>query len=296
MNKTILSFAVVTSLMFTASEVTAHGDRSAEHKTKASSTSLSSILAARPDKVKIRYGARHPQQTLDFFGIKPGMTVVEALPGGGWYSKLLLPYLGTNGKLIGADYSLDMYPKFGFFDQKALDKKKTWIKDWTKKADGWRGDTGATVDAFHLGTMPETVKGSADAVVFIRALHNLARFEKDGSYLTKALSDAFQVLKPGGTVGIVQHMAPETASDKFADGSHGYLKQSFVIAKMKKAGFEFVASSEINHNAKDQPTEKDIVWRLPPSFATSGKDAKMKEQYKAIGESNRMTLTFRKPK
>lgn len=296
MNKSILSFTIAATLMLSTSDVQSHGDKSKASASKHQATSLTSILAARPDKVKARYNARHPQQTLEFFGVEPGMTVIEALPGGGWYSKVLLPYLGTEGNLVGADYALDMYPKFGFFDKKMLDEKKTWVKDWTAKAESWREDHSASVSAFQLGTMPETLSGKADAVVFIRALHNLARFEKDGGYLTSALKDTYQALKPGGIVGVVQHMAPESASDKWADGSRGYLKKSFLIARIKKAGFEFVASSDINLNPKDKPTEKDFVWRLPPAYATSEKNPELKKQYKAVGESNRMTLTFRKPK
>lgn len=296
MNKSFISLVIVASLMFTTSDVLSHGDQHKQHSAEKSSQSLASILAARPEKIKARYSARHPQQTLDFFGIKPGMTVVEALPGGGWYSKVLLPYLGSNGNLIGADYAIDMYPKFGFFDTKMLESKKTWIKNWTADAETWRNDQSANVSAFQLGSMPSNLHGKADAVVFIRAMHNLARFESDGGYLSSALKDAYQSLKPGGIVGVVQHMAPDSASDEWANGSHGYLKKSFLIERMKKAGFEFVASSDINLNAKDQPTEKDIVWRLPPSFATSGKNPELKKQYMAVGESNRMTLTFRKPK
>lgn len=295
MNKSIVSFAIATALMLSISDAQSHGDESKASSSKHQTTSLASILKTRPDKVKARYNARHPQQTIEFFGLKPGMTVVEALPGGGWYSKVLLPYLGSEGKLVGADYAVDMYPKFGFFDKKMLEEKKTWVTDWTAKAESWREDHSASVSAFQLGSMPETLSGKADAVVFIRALHNLARFENDGGYLSAALKDAYQSLKPGGIVGIVQHMAPESSSDKWADGSRGYLKKSFLIAQMEKMGFEFVASSDINLNPKDQPTEKDIVWRLPPTYATSGKDPELKKQYMAIGESNRMTLTFRKP-
>jgi len=295
MNKSILPFAIAATLMLSTSDARSHGDETKASTSKHQATSLASILAAKPDKVKARYKARHPQKTMEFFGLKPGMTVVEALPGGGWYSKVLLPYLGSKGQLIGADYAVDMYPKFGFFDKKTLEEKKTWVKDWTTEAEGWRKNSSANVSAFQFGSMPETLSGKADAVVFIRALHNLARFEKDGGYLTAALKDAYQSLKPGGTVGIVQHMAPESSSDEWADGSRGYLKKSFLIAQMEKTGFEFVASSDINLNPKDQPTEKDIVWRLPPTYATSGKDPELKKQYMAVGESNRMTLTFRKP-
>ncbi len=295
MKKSLLSISVAVAMSLATTQLYAHETVPRKLASKQTTQSLSSILAAMPEKTKARYDARHPQQTLDFFGIKPGMTVVEALPGGGWYSKVLLPYLGHRGNLVGADYAMDMYPKFGFFNQKDLDAKKTWVKDWSADAKSWRTNDSASVKAFQFGSMPKMVEGKADAVVFIRALHNLARFEKDGGYLTAALKDTYTALKPGGIVGVVQHMAPESASDEWANGSRGYLKKSFLIARMEKAGFEFVDSSDININPKDQPTEKDIVWRLPPAFATSNKDKKMIEQYQAVGESTRMTLRFRKP-
>jgi len=259
------------------------------------SKDLAKILAAMPDKTIARYNARHPQETLEFFGIKPGMTVLEALPGGGWYSKILLPYLGKKGALVGADYAINMYPKFGFFSKEQLKEKETWVKDWTKQARGWGGDHNATISAFNFGSMPTLLNGKADAVLFIRAMHNLARFESDGGYLSAALKNAYDSLKPGGIVGIVQHMIPESTESKGSDGSRGYLKKSLLLAAMKKAGFEFVASSDINLNSKDQPSAKDIVWRLPPSYMTSGKDKKKKAEYDEIGESNRMTLKFMKP-
>ncbi len=261
-----------------------------------STQSLSIILDKRPAETKARYDARHPAETMDFFGIKPGMTVIEAFPGGGWYSKILLPYLGKQGELIGTDYAFDMWSKFNWMTDKMLTKKKTWVRDWTVRAKGWKNDDSASVSAFQLGSMPKAVRDSVDAVLFIRALHNLAFFENNGGYLTVALKDAYQALKPGGIVGIVQHMATETASDKWANGDNGYLKKSFLMAKMKTAGFEYVGASDINFNAKDKPTEHDDVWRLPPSFSTSKDKPQLKKEYMTIGESTRMTLTFRKPK
>jgi len=256
---------------------------------------LAAVLAEQPEEVQARYPSRHPQETLEFFGVVPGKTVVEALPGGGWYTKILLPYLGQEGSLVGADYSGDMYPLFGFFSEEQLKKKETWVDSFTADATQWGGDDGAPVSAFVFGLMPEEMKGTADTVLFIRALHNLARFESKGGFLTAALKDAYDILKPGGTVGVVQHMAPDEMSDEWADGSHGYLKKSFVIARMQDAGFEFVAGSDINLNEKDQPGEEDIVWRLPPSLATSRDNPELKAEMQAIGESNRMTLKFRKP-
>jgi predicted methyltransferase len=259
------------------------------------SSRLDEVLAAQPTEVQDRYQYRHTKETMEFFGIEPGMTLVEGLPGGGWYTKILLPYLGSDGKLIGADYTESMYPKFGFFSQEDLDAKKTWVADWTEEANGWRAEGDAKVLAFQFGSMPDDLKGTADAVLLIRALHNLARFENDGAYLTSALSDAFDVLKPGGIVGIVQHMARDKMPDDFADGSHGYLKQRFVIESMEKAGFVFEASSDVNNNSADQPEATDIVWRLPPSYATSRDNPELKAKMQALGESNRMTLRFRKP-
>jgi predicted methyltransferase len=245
--------------------------------------------------MQARYEYRHPQETLEFFGIEPGMTVVEALPGAGWYTRILLPYLGPQGALIGADYSLDMYPLFGFFSEENLKSKETWVTDWTTGASEWRGDDGAPLSAFVFGALPGEMKGTADAVLFIRALHNLARFESEGGFLTSALQNAYDVLKPGGVVGVVQHEARPEMPDEWAGGQNGYIKRAFLVDRMKAAGFEFVAETGINRNEKDQPSDSDIVWRLPPSLSSSRDDPELKAEMQAIGESNRMTLKFRKP-
>ncbi|TQV66485.1 class I SAM-dependent methyltransferase [Exilibacterium tricleocarpae] len=256
---------------------------------------LEATLAAQSTEHKARYAHRNPRETLEFFGIEPGMTVVEALPGGGWYTKILLPYLGTEGALAGVDYALDMWPKFGFFSDEQLEAKKTWIPTWTADANTWRTEDSAEVSAFVFGSMPEDLEGSADAVLFIRALHNLNRFENDGGYLTTALGDAYRALKPGGIVGVVQHEAPAEMPDDWADGSKGYLKRANLIASMEAAGFEYVDSSDINANPNDQPTTEDVVWRLPPMLFTSRDNPELRAQMQAVGESNRMTLKFRKP-
>jgi len=260
-----------------------------------SADSLASVLAAQPDDVKARYEFRHPQETLTFFGIEPGMTVVEALPGGGWYSKILLAYLGPQGTLIGADYAADMFPLFGFFSAEQLQAKQTWAQDWVTEAQAWAVPDSAQISAFQFGSLPDEMKGSADAVLFIRALHNLARFEGQGEYLSAAIQDAWDVLKPGGIVGVVQHQAREGQPDEWATGDRGYLKNAFVIEHMTAAGFELVGESEVNLNERDQPGESDVVWRLPPTLMTSRDNPELQEQLKATGESNRMTLKFRKP-
>jgi len=256
---------------------------------------LSAVLDRQAEDIQARYEYRHPRATLEFFGIEPGMTVVEGLPGRGWYTKILLPYLGKEGHLVGANYAMDMWPNFAFANEAFLKTQSTWVTDWPAGAEDWRDDDSATLAAFNFGAMPESVAGTADVVFLARVLHNLANFEEEGGFLTAALADCFAALKPGGTLGVVQHQARDEMSDAFADGSHGYLKKSFVIAVAEQAGFEFVAESAINTNPKDQPGEEDVVWRLPPSFGTSQDDPELKAEMQALGESNRMTLRFRKP-
>jgi predicted methyltransferase len=251
--------------------------------------------AAEVDGLAARYQYRHPKETIEFFGIEPGMTVVEGLPGGGWYTRILLRWLGSEGRLIGADYSLEMYPNFSWASEEFLAEQAKWMPNFVAWASEWGGENGASVRAFHFGSLSRDLVGTADVVFMVRAMHNLARFESEGGFLAAALDDAFAVLKPGGTLGIVQHHARDEMPDEFADGSRGYLKKGFVIAAAEKAGFEFVAESDVNANPKDQPSEDDIVWRLPPTLGTSGEDPELRAELEAVGESNRMTLKFRKP-
>ena len=258
---------------------------------------LAAALDAQPDEVKARYQYRHPKETLEFFGIEPGMTIVEGLPGRGWYTKVLLPYLGSEGHLIGANYPLDLWPNFPFATEEFMAEMNQWLEKWPADAEGWRGENGASVGAFWFGEMPGEMTGTADVVFFARVLHNVARFQDEGKgqYLDMALADAYNALKPGGVFGVVQHHARDDMPDDWANGANGYLKKQFVIDQVTAAGFEFVDESDINANDNDQPTTEDFVWRLPPTFATSREDEELKAQYAAIGESNRMTLKFRKP-
>jgi predicted methyltransferase len=258
---------------------------------------LAAVLDAQPDVVKARYQYRHPQETIEFFGIEPGMTVVEGLPGRGWYTKILLPYLGSDGRLIGANYALDMWPNFPFASEKFMAEMSQWLENWPAGAEEWRGEEGASIAAFWFGSMPDEMHGTADAVFFARVLHNLARFQDEGvsDYLDSALADAYNALKPGGVFGVVQHHARDDMPDDWANGAKGYLKKQFVIDQVEAAGFEFVGEIDVNANDKDQPTTDDIVWRLPPTFATSRENEELKAQYLEVGESNRMTLKFRKP-
>ena len=260
---------------------------------------LVAVTQSLPAEQQARYAARHPVETLAFFGIKPGDTVIEVLPGEGWYSKILLPYLGDDGHLIGVDYSMAMWPEFGAWgtDPKFLAERKAWPAKWTAEAKTWAGKDGAEADAYTFADLPENLTEEVDAVLFIRALHNLARFDAKGNYLKQALAETHRVLKSGGIVGIVQHSMSETKPDTWADGSRGYLKRSRLISTMAAAGFEFVGETEINKNPKDDPQDGESVWRLPPSMnAEENKKASPEQnaKYRAIGESNRVTLLFKK--
>ena len=256
---------------------------------------LQAVLDVQPDEAKARYQYRHPADTLAFFGIEPGMTVVDTLPGDPWYAGILSEYLGAEGKVIGADYAIEMWSNFGFATPEFIEGKQTWTETWVADMAGKGAEGDAPFAAFQFGALPAEMQGEADAALMIRALHNVHRFEPEGGFLTQALADMNAVLKPGGVLGIIQHRGPEANSDEWANGSNGYLKQSRVIELVEAAGFELVEASEINANAADQPTEEDFVWRLPPRLAGSDEDAERRAAMEAIGESDRMTLLFRKP-
>ena len=284
----------ISTLVLLASNSYAYG-HGTDHSHDAPSA-LDAALAAQSDDHKARYGARHPKETLEFFEVKAGDTVVEALPGGGWYTKILLPFLGEEGTLIGVDYEQSMWQHFGgFATEEFIEKKKAWTTTWPAGTADWGIEHSAPVSAVKFGAIPEALNGTADKVLLIRALHNVARFESKGGYLTTALNNSFSMLKPGGILGVVQHEAREDRSDEWAGGNAGYLKQSFIVEAATKAGFELVESSDINNNELDQAQSGDIVWRLPKGLATSKEDPELAAQMNAIGESNRMTLKFRKP-
>ncbi|MDP5053244.1 MAG: methyltransferase [Congregibacter sp.] len=254
---------------------------------------LQRVLASQTDEVKARYDARHPGETLMFFALEPGMTVVEALPEGGWYTRILQQFLGAGGTIIGADYALKMYPLFDYYSKDELAAKAVWSETWPKEVAAW-SEAGPSVAAFNFGSLPDAMSNSADRVLFIRALHNMASFEEEGDYLSIAIADSYRVLKPGGLVGVVQHMGPESNSDAWANGDNGYLKKSAVIRAFEAAGFVFDGESSINENPRDVPSEEEYVWRLAPALEAEA-DPMLAARYVAIGESNRMTLRFLKP-
>lgn len=267
-------------------------DQAASSRSASTADLVDAVLARQSDAVKARYPARHPAETLAFFGIEPGMAILEADPSGGWYSRILLEVLGPDGRLVGADYPMTVYRLFDYYSEEELAEKASWPQNWPQTVSEGLASA-AAVDAYSLDQLPESLDGTLDAVLFVRVLHNLADFEAEGAFYSNALADTYRVLKPGGVVGVVQHMAPESNSDEWASGANGYLKKSFVIQSFEEAGFKLDGTLAINENPLDEPSEDESVWRLPPTSEVE--DEELAAAYAAIGESSRMTLRFRKP-
>ena len=253
---------------------------------------LNAVLASRSDEDRVRDDARQPLETLTFFQIKPGMTIAEALPGGGWYTRILANYLGQDGTLYGVNYPDSLWPMLSYASPEWIAERIAATQNFTAKVATFT-DNGITAQGFTFDTVPPEVEGTVDRVLLIRALHNLNRFQQKAGTRSQALAATHAMLKQDGLVGVVQHRAPATASKEWADGNKGYLNEVAVIAMFAEAGFALVAQSEINANPMDQPSGEDSVWRLSPSLRGSNDD-EQRDVMVAIGESDRMTLLFRK--
>ncbi|CAN5240290.1 class I SAM-dependent methyltransferase [soil metagenome] len=230
----------------------------------------------RPEGDRKRDGYRHPVESLQFWGLKPGAVVVDLQPGGGYWTAILAPYAAkTHGRYIAGGSER-----------------------------GRAGFTGKFADTAKYGTVEYAVfgkdsaafapAGTVDVVLTSRAIHNWM----GASMLDKGMADSFAALKPGGVLAVEEHRADGSKAP--VDGSAGYVPTSTVVAAAEKAGFKLAAKSEINANPKDTKDHPFGVWTLPPSRQSS-KDGKPDAafdhaKYDAIGESDRMTLRFVKPK
>lgn len=231
----------------------------------------------RKDADKARDAHRHPAETLKFLGVKPGQTVVEISPGGGWYTEILAPALKGKGKYVAALGN----PLASVNAARGVENFKAKYAD---KA--IYGDIG--IGVFAKGVADIVEPGSADVVLTFRNVHNWHM----GGWDQEAFNAFFKALKPGGTLGVVEHRLPEDRPDADMKKS-GYMKLSHVKMLAEKAGFQLVASSEVNANPKDSKDYPDGVWTLPPTFQKGDVD---RAKYAAIGESDRMTLKFVKPR
>jgi predicted methyltransferase len=217
---------------------------------------------------------RHPAETLAFFGIRPGDTIVEMWPGGGWYTEILAPYLKAGG---GTLYTL------------APDKGLTGVRRMIADKPDSFGAIKAVPFVAGAASPTGIAPGSVDMVVTFRNVHNWTM--GDQPVAADVFRQMFVMLKPGGILGIEDHRLPEDA-DSAREKDSGYLKMSTVRRLAQEAGFRFVSMSEINANPKDTADWPNGVWTLPPTLRNGAID---RDKYLAIGESDRMTLKFVKP-
>jgi predicted methyltransferase len=235
-----------------------------------------------------RNDARNPVDTLDFFGLNPDMKVVELWPGGGWYSEVLAPVLRQDGKLVAANFDPDS----------SVEYQARIGNSYLEKLAGEPGIYGdVEVVAFDP---PRKVQlgepGSADLVVTFRNLHGWI----NDDVAEEVFRAAMEVLRPGGSFGIVQHRAHRGVDVK-ESARTGYVPEDYVIELAERVGFRLADSSEVNANPRDDRDHEYGVWTLPPSFRACRdmSDDERREEcmdhYRAIGESDRMTLRFVKP-
>ena len=226
----------------------------------------------RTPKNVVRDVYRHPYETLDFFGIKQDMTVIELSPGGGWYTEILANYIHYPGTLIAAHFNPDAG---GYY--------KRGRANFEKKMNS--NPMYGRVEIVNIdSTLAEP--NSVDAVLTFRNLHNWL-----GPLLDTIFSNSYKALKPGGIFGVVEHRADEGTTLETMKKS-GYVTEKHAIEMAKKHGFELVSKSEVNSNPKDIKNYPKGVWTLPPNLRMKEVD---RQKYLEIGESDRMTLLFRKP-
>jgi predicted methyltransferase len=232
------------------------------------------------DRARDRF--RHPLESLTFWGLKPGQTVVEFWPGAGWYTDIIAPFLAATG---GRFYAADLTPADAA--GRAMDEAYRRRLTGSPKLYGKVEFT-----AFGPASGPVAPAGSTDLVLFLRNLHNWMA----AGLAEKAFRDAFAALKPGGALGVEEHRAdPAATPDVLA--SSGYVPQAYVVQLAQEAGFALAAASEINANPKDDHNHPFGVWTLPPVRRSSPRGqpadpAFDHARYDAIGESDRMTLRF----
>lgn len=276
MNRTLMALAFTTLLTPTLTHAATH---SANPSGNISDAQYADVLGGswRARDNSARDGARHPKETLQFFGLQANQTVIEITPGAGWYSEIIAPLLKDHGHYIAALQA----PSSGEYYQKAADKLKDKFK-----ADPERYGKAELVE-FDPKAPVFGAPGSADRVLTFRNVHNWV-LAGDAPATFAAF---FKVLKPGGVLGVVDHRARDGADLESIKRS-GYLTTDYVVRLALDAGFKLQDRSEVNANPRDTKDYPAGVWTLPPSYKLGEQD---KARYAAIGESDRFTLKFVKP-
>ena len=281
-----LAIALSTGLLLAGSATVAFG-----HGNHGEDAALKAAVASPVRGVAhvARDAARNPYESLKFWGLKPGLTVIEVSPGSGYWTEILAPYAKATGGTYVATVADLNNPKISDGARKARADFEARFSDTAK----WGNVQYA---GFGPVSGPLGAAGSADIVITARNIHN---FMYQDGLLAKSMADFFAVLKPGGVLAVEEHRAdPRPEVPGVTDG---YVSVATVVAAAEKAGFKLEAQSEINANPKDTKDHPFGVWTLAPvkRTAPAGQPANPafdRTKYDAIGESDRMTLRFVKPK
>jgi len=228
---------------------------------------------------------RHPLETLQFWGLQPGMSVLEILPGRGWYTAILAPYLAKGG---------------GALTVASFDPNSPSIAQRETLADF---ETRFMRDSETYGRIARTVvsassiapPASIDLAILANNVHTLMA----EGIAERVFASVFAALKPGGVFGVEQHRAASTGLQDPLAGS-GYVQEAYVKTLAQEAGLQFVGATDVNANPKDDRDHPFGVWTLPPTLRTAPLGSPDNPEfdsapYQEIGESDRMTLKFRKP-
>jgi len=252
----------------------------------ATSAAIDAAMAGehRSDRNRARDRYRHPKETLEFFGLRRNMTVVEIWPGGGWYTEILAPVLRGMGRFYAAQYGSSS--SFDY-QREEMDSLRAKMERSPQVYDEVTLTSLAFPDELEIAP-----PGSADLVVTFRNVHNWfdPNYGQDANRL--AFVAIFNALKPGGILGVVDHRWPDPAGED-PQAANGYMSEERTIEYLEAAGFEFVGRSDVNRNPRDTHDHPNGVWTLPPDLAVRPGDDRQK--YLDIGESDRFTLKFVKP-
>jgi predicted methyltransferase len=276
-----ITLTATTLLLLACASGTADTGPTLPQTDTATAAAIDAALAGahRSDANRARDVYRHAKETLEFFGLRRDMTVVELWPGtGGWYTEVLAPVLKEKGKLYAAQINPAESPQAAVDGLNAYQAKLAANPDVYGKV---------IVTALGANALEIAPPGSADMVVTFRNVHNwMGR-----GWAPQAFEAAFRALKPGGVLGVVEHRGnPAVPQDPKA--ANGYVNEDYAVQLIESAGFKLVGRSEINANPKDTKDYERGVWTLPPRYALGDKD---RAKYAAIGESDRFTLKFVKP-
>ncbi len=257
-------------------------EKSKTYQIEKSENNLESIIhgSHRSDINKVRDVYRNPQKTLEFFEVKPNMTVVEVSPGKGWFTEILGPYLKDKGELYLATFTPDTEIEYFQTANKTLKEVIESHKDLYGKI---------TYTAFEPPKVmgPIAPENSVDRVLTFRNVHNWMASKKE----KEAFQEFFKALKPGGILGIEEHRQ-KLSQVQDPEAKSGYVREDFMIELAESVGFKFISKSEINANYNDTANHPEGVWTLPPVLRLKEKN---RAYYLSIGESDRMTLKFQKP-